>query len=65
MTNALTTLPEPIPEELIAAVAAQSTRSVSPDFPILMEALLKRYGTTADGIILYGSCLRTGDLDEG
>ncbi|GJL74751.1 hypothetical protein [Nitrosomonas sp.] len=65
MTNALTTLPEPIPEELIAAVAAQSTRSVSPDFPILVEALLKRYETAADGIILYGSCLRTGDLDEG
>ncbi|PTN12307.1 hypothetical protein [Nitrosomonas aestuarii] len=65
MTNTVSTVPEAIPEKLIAAVAAQSTRSISSDFPILAEALLERYGTSADGVILYGSCLRTSDLDEG
>ena len=65
MTNSVPTLPELLPEELITEISAHSTRSVSPDFPILVEALLERYGTAADGVILYGSCLRTGDLDEG
>ncbi len=53
------------PEALLAVVAEHSTRSVSPDFQVLVQALLERYKTAADAVILYGSCLRSGELDEG
>jgi len=53
------------PQALLETVAEQNTRNVSPDFPILVDALLEHYKTAADAVILYGSCLRTGELDEG
>ncbi len=56
---------EPLPEKLLDCVASQSTRDVSPDYAIFVHALQNRFGATVDAIILYGSCLRTGDLDEG
>ena len=65
MSNSAPSLAKTLPEELIAAVAVQSTRSVSPDYPAFVDALLERFGTSADAVILYGSCLRTGELDEG
>lgn len=54
-----------VPEALLAVVAEQSARSVSQDFPVLVDALLAQYQSAADAVILYGSCLRTGELDEG
>jgi len=53
------------PEALLEVVEEQSTRSVSPDFPVLVDALLKQYQDAADAVILYGSCLRTVELDDG
>jgi hypothetical protein len=32
---------------------------------VLVQALLEEYKTAADAVILYGSCLRSGALDEG
>jgi len=54
-----------LPEALLATIAEQSTRDVSTDFPALVEALLEQYQSAVDAVILYGSCLRTVDLDEG
>lgn len=65
MTFAASELTESPPEALLAIVAEQSMRSVSPDFSILVEALLEQYKTAADAVILYGSCLRTVEMDEG
>lgn len=53
------------PEALLEIVAEQSARSVSPDFPVLVDALLKQYQAAVDAVVLYGSCLRTVELDEG
>lgn len=65
MTSAASESTESPPEALLAIVAEQSTRSVSPDFSILVEALLEQYKMAADAVILYGSCLRTVEMDEG
>lgn len=65
MTKPASNLTALLPDALIATVAEHSTRSVSPDFQILLEALLEQFKTAVDAVILYGSCLRTGDLDEG
>ncbi len=56
---------ETLPETLLDTVAKQSTRDVSSDYAKFVEALCERFQTTVDAIILYGSCLRTGNLDEG
>ncbi len=53
------------PTELVAAVALRSESPVPKDFLILAEALVARFGQSLDGIILYGSCLHSCDLDEG
>jgi hypothetical protein len=65
MTPAASTSSENPPKALLAAVDEHSTRTVSPDFQALVQALLEEYKTAADAVILYGSCLRSGALDEG
>lgn len=65
MTPAASTSSENPPKVLLAAVAEHSTRTVSPDFQVLVQALLEEYQSAADAVILYGSCLRSGALDEG
>ncbi|SET25439.1 matrix Mmp37 [Nitrosomonas marina] len=57
--------PAPIPEKLLNTVATQCTRGVTKDYAVFVHALLERFKTAVDAIILYGSCLRTGNLDEG
>jgi hypothetical protein len=54
-----------LPDELIATVASQSSRAVSADISMLTEALISRFGASLDGVILYGSCLHSCDVDEG
>ncbi len=54
-----------LPDELISTVASQCAGSVAEDFAILSDALVSRFGTSLDAVILYGSCLHTGSLDEG
>lgn len=55
----------PLPEKLLKTIAAQCMRNVAPDYAVFVNALLERFKTAADAVILYGSCLRTGNLDEG
>jgi len=56
---------ETLPEKLLDTISKQSTRYVSPDYTVFVDVLRKRFNTATDAIILYGSCLRTGNLDEG
>lgn len=65
MTPAAPISSEDPPNALLTIVAEHSTRAVSPDFQVLVQALLEEYKTAADAVILYGSCLRSGALDEG
>jgi hypothetical protein len=54
-----------IPEQLITLVREQSAGPVSPGVRALAEAVLTRYGDAAQAVLVYGSCLRTGDDGEG
>lgn len=65
MTSAVPISSEEPPKTLLDVVAEHSIRAVSPDFQVLVQALLAEYKTAADAVILYGSCLRSGALDEG
>ncbi|MDR4521383.1 MAG: hypothetical protein R3E36_12460 [Nitrosomonas sp.] len=65
MTPAVPISSEEPPKTLLDVVAEHSIRAVSPDFQVLVQALLEEYKTAADAVILYGSCLRSGALDEG
>ncbi|MBX9894020.1 MAG: hypothetical protein K2Y09_02405 [Nitrosomonas sp.] len=57
---------EPLPAELLNAVAAESDQPVSPDFAPLVDALVQRFGESLDAVVLYGSCLHSAiSLDEG
>lgn len=57
---------EPLPAELLDAVAAESDQPVSPDFAPLVDALAQRFGDSLDAVVLYGSCLHSAiSLDEG
>lgn len=57
---------EPLPVELLDAVAAESDQPVSPDFAPLVDALVQRFGESLDAVVLYGSCLHSAiSLDEG
>lgn len=41
------------------------TPETSPALRALLESLQVQFGAALQGVILYGSCLRTGDLHEG
>ena len=56
---------EQLPTQLITTVASQCNRDVSADFALFIDTLTNRFGSSLDAILLYGSCLRSGDLDEG
>ena len=65
MTNTLTTASQQLPAELIDTVASQCAGNVAEDFTVLSDALVTRFGASLDAVILYGSCLHTGSLDDG
>ena len=54
-----------IPSQLMTAISRRSQRSVSPAVRILIDEILARHGETAQAILFYGSCLRTGDDLDG
>lgn len=51
--------------ELIDLIAAQSNHSPAPGLLALRDRLLQRYGKALQGILYYGSCLRSGDPFDG
>ncbi len=47
-----------IPDALEAEMASLSSKTVSPDFLVFVEALKARFESSLDAVLLYGSCLR-------
>ncbi len=54
-----------IPFELISAVERHAFRQASPAVQVLIDEILARHGEAAQGILFYGSCLRSGDDLDG
>ncbi|UCD82236.1 MAG: hypothetical protein JSW26_12670 [Desulfobacterales bacterium] len=54
-----------IPSQLISAISRISDRTASPAVAALIDEILKRHGEAALGVLLYGSCLRSGDDFDG
>lgn len=54
-----------LPDDLISEMALLSSKAVSSDFFILVEALKERFGSSLDAVLLYGSCLRSHEIGEG
>jgi hypothetical protein len=54
-----------IPSELISVIERHAFRKASPAVQVLIDEILARHGQAAQGILFYGSCLRTGDDLDG
>ncbi|MDP1933860.1 MAG: acylglycerol kinase family protein [Nitrosomonas sp.] len=66
MTRSKTASAVQLPVRLINEVAWESKKAVSPDLVPLVDALIMRFGTSLDAVILYGSCLHSAiSLEEG
>ncbi len=51
--------------KLLSLIKAQSSQPVAPAFHYLAEQLLEIYTDSAQAILFYGSCLRSGDATDG
>ena len=54
-----------VPDDLEAEMASLSSKTVSPDFLVFVEALKARFESSLDAVLLYGSCLRAHEIGEG
>jgi hypothetical protein len=54
-----------IPEQVLALVRTQSTQNVPPGFTALADAARALHGESVQAVLFYGSCLRTGNVQEG
>lgn len=54
-----------IPSQLINALGRDALRTASPAVQMLIDDILARHGQAAQGILFYGSCLRSGDDLDG
>ncbi len=46
-------------------MASLSSKAVSGDFFVLVEALQARFGASLEAVLLYGSCLRAHEIGDG
>ena len=65
MAEPASTMGPHIPEDLEAEMASLSSKAVSPDFLVFVEALKVRFKSSLDAVLLYGSCLRAHEVGEG
>ena len=65
MTDHASTLDRKLPDSLVSEVESIGSRDVSADFSIFVEELKSRFESSLDAIILYGSCLRSYEIDDG
>jgi hypothetical protein len=65
MTDHVSTLDRKLPDRLISEVESIGSRDVSADFSIFVEELKSRFKSSLDAVILYGSCLRSYEIDDG
>ena len=54
-----------LPSQLISAIGRNVRRTASPAVQLLIDEILARYGKAVQGILFYGSCLRSGDDLDG
>ena len=54
-----------IPSQLIQAIGHNSDREASPAVRVLIDEIQVRHGEAMQGILFYGSCLRSGDDLDG
>lgn len=54
-----------IPSQLLVKIQHTSKRDASPAVSALVNEIMLRHGDSVQGILFYGSCLRTGDDLEG
>jgi hypothetical protein len=54
-----------IPAQLLTAIGRMSNRPASPAVGVLIDEILARHGEAAQGVLFYGSCLRSGDELDG
>ena len=54
-----------IPSQLKRVISRNFERTASPAVGVLIDEILKRHGEAAQGILFYGSCLRSGDDLDG
>ncbi len=52
-------------DDLVAEMALLSSKAVSADFLVLVEALKSRFGSSLEAVLLYGSCLRSHEIGDG
>lgn len=54
-----------VPVQVLDLVSAQSAREVPPGIRALAAAARARHGKSVRAVLLYGSCLRTGNVHDG
>lgn len=54
-----------LPAPLLAFIHEQTTTVSSPATSILIKKLLEQFGDSLQAILFYGSCLRTGNYQDG
>lgn len=55
----------PLTDKLISLIRQESSEVPPAGLNLLAEAILARHGETVQAILFYGSCLRTGNVNEG
>ena len=54
-----------IPEKLLDLLTAQTTQKITPAISALVDAARNNHGDSVRAVLFYGSCLRSGDVDDG
>jgi predicted nucleotidyltransferase len=54
-----------VPVQVLGLIRAQSAREVPPGIRALAAAARERHGESVRAVLLYGSCLRTGNVHDG
>jgi len=57
--------PSNIPKKLLDLIKGQTTQEITPAISALIEAARGDRGESVRAVLFYGSCLRSGDVDDG
>jgi len=57
--------PVNIPDKLLDLLTTQITQKHTPAISALVDAARNNHGDSVRAVLFYGSCLRSGDVDEG
>ena len=57
--------PKNIPEELLELLTTQTAQKLTPAISALVDAARNNHGDSVRAVLFYGSCLRSGDVDDG